>query len=87
MSIPRIKSHFKVFSFSQIIWQKQCEGEVGSNCLVTVDGTDFEIVQSKPVPKISYEYNHNDPGVRYEITVSYIGGDIIWINRLYKSSC
>ena len=44
MSIPRIKSHYKVFSFSQIIWQKKCDGEVGSNCLVIVDGADFEIV-------------------------------------------
>ena len=43
MSIPTTKAHFNSFSFSQIIWQKHFEGDIGNDSLVTVDGTDFAI--------------------------------------------
>ena len=43
MSLPTKKTHYKFVSLSQILWQKQFEGDVENDCLVTVDGTDFEI--------------------------------------------
>ena len=85
MSLPSKKTHYKFVSFSQILWQKQFEGDIGNDCLVTVDRTDFEIQQPKPFSKIWYDYKHNDPGFRYEVAVSIIGGDIVWINSPYKS--
>ena len=85
MSLPTKKTHYKFVSLSQILWQKQFEGDVENDCLVTVDGTDFEIQQPKPFSKIWYDYKHNSAGVRYEVAVSIIGGDIVWINSPYKS--
>ena len=63
------ETHYKFVSFSQILWQKQFEGDIGNDCLVTVDRTDFEIQQPKPFSKIWYDYKHNGLGVRYEVAV------------------
>ena len=72
MPLPTKKTHYKFVSFSQILRQKRFEGDIGNDCLVTVDGTDFEIQQPKPFSKIWYDDKHNGPGVRYEVAVSII---------------
>ena len=85
MSFLTKKTHCKFFPFSYIIWQKRFEGDIANDCLITVDGTDYEIEQPKPFSKIWYDCKHNGPGVRYEVAVSINGGDIVWINGPYKS--
>jgi len=67
----------------QILWANRKLGAIGNEVtFVTVDGTDFRIFEKK-IPCFwtgwfSEKFNH--PGVRYEICVSIIGGDIVWIN-------
>jgi len=67
----------------QILWSNRKLNAVGNEVyFVTVDGTDFRIFeQRKPcfwTGWWSEKFNH--PGVRYEICVSIINGDIVWIN-------
>ena len=55
--------------------------------LVSVDGTDFHI--RKPWPfhesnKDYYSYKLNETGLRYEVGISIIKGDIVWINGPYE---
>lgn len=48
--------------------------------MVTVDGTDFRIEQPTPFKKKWYSFKFNGPGLRYEVAVSILGGDVVWTN-------
>ena len=63
-----------------IKWDKRLKGDVGYECLVSVDGTDFRIPQQSPFSSAWFSHKFNGPGLRYEVGVSIIGGSIVWIN-------
>lgn len=48
--------------------------------MMTVDGTDFRIEQPSPFSKRWYSHKFKAPGLRYEVAVSILGGDIVWTN-------
>ena len=52
-------------------------------CMVTVDGTDFRILEPTPFSPMWYSHKFKGPGIRYEVAVSIKGGDIVWINGPY----
>ena len=47
---------------------------------MTVDGTDFKIQQPQPFCTRWYSHKFKGPGVRYEVALSIVGGDIVWTN-------
>ena len=55
-------------------------GDIGRNCLSTVDGTDFKIRQPAPFWNGWYSHKFNAPAVKYEVGVSIQRGDIVWVN-------
>jgi hypothetical protein len=71
-------------NLSKIVWEKRRNGDIGNDCLVSVDGTDFEIRQKKPFSKAWYSHKFHGPGLRYEVGLSILGGDIVWINGPYQ---
>jgi len=50
----------------------------GSQCLVSVDGTDFKIQEPAPFDKKWYDFKFNHAGVRYEIGICIQTGWIVW---------
>ena len=64
----------------QIEWENRLVDDIGCQCKVTVDGTDFMINQPTPFSKTWYSHKFNGPGVRYEIAVCIQTGDIVWYN-------
>lgn len=47
---------------------------------MTVDGTDFRIEQPTEFSKRWYSHKFKGPGLRYEVALSILGGDIVWTN-------
>jgi hypothetical protein len=62
-------------------------GNTGDVCLITVDGTDFEIWEPRPYNKeenkIWFSSKFKSAGVRYEIGICIKTGHIVWINGPY----
>ena len=72
----------------QIDFDRRLEGDMGNDCLITVDGTDFQIPQ-KGLPKKGNAFaSHKFAGksaLRYELGVSILGGDLVWIQGPYPA--
>jgi hypothetical protein len=50
---------------------------------MTIDGTDFKILEPQPFSTEWWSHKYNGPGVRYEIGVSIELGWIVWVNGPY----
>ena len=53
---------------------------IRDRCKITVDGTDFQIMEPHPFSKRWYSKKFNGPGVRYEVGVAIQTGYIVWVN-------
>ena len=64
-----------------ISWDQREVGAAPWNqCRVSVDGTDFRIMEQFPFDRKWYSHKYNGPGVRYEVAISIATGWIVWIN-------
>jgi len=68
----------------QIVWENRKRLDTGDDCLVSVDCTDFMIVEPYPFRKGWYSQKFCGPGLRYEVAVSLKKGDIVWLNGPYE---
>jgi hypothetical protein len=53
-----------------------------NDCLMTIDGTDFQILQQGTATKGNAFTSHKFTGksaLRYELGVRILGGDLVWI--------
>jgi hypothetical protein len=66
--------------YTVICWANRFQGDVGNLCLVSVDGTDFQIYQWKPFWKGWFSHKFKGPGVRYEVGLCIMTGHIVWIH-------
>jgi hypothetical protein len=60
----------------QIDFKKQQIGDVGSNCLLSVDGTHCPI---EARGKLWYSHKFKKPGVAYELGLCIKTGHIVWL--------
>ena len=65
------------------MWENRKRKDVGNDCLVTVDGTDFRIERQTGNGKSWYSHKFHGSGLRYEVGVSILEGNIVWINGPY----
>lgn len=56
-------------------------GDVGNDCLLSVDGTDFRIAMGYCKPFWSYKFKRS--GLRYEVGLCIKTGDICWWSGPY----
>lgn len=61
----------------QIDWANRTKNDIGNDCLVNVDGTDFRI---RHAGRKFYSFKYKASGLRYEVATSILGGDIVWIS-------
>ena len=70
--------------FIKIQWDNRYAGDVGNDCLISVDCTDFMIGEPFPyarkASKVWYSFKFKGPGLRYEVGLNIKTGDIVWIN-------
>ena len=73
-----------------IVWERRKINDRGDDCLASIDCTDCHFQQilvdnpekpgKKMVNKSLFSYKMNGPGLRYEIGLSLLSNDIVWIN-------
>jgi hypothetical protein len=66
------------FFQKQIVWENHKKGDKGNDCLVSVDGTDFKIAEHGPAFS-SHKFSKKS-GLRYEIALCILTGDIVWLH-------
>jgi len=72
----------------QIDFERRKDGDVLNDCLMTVDGTDFRIPQQGEAEEGNPFGSHKYAGksaLRYELGVSILGGDLVWIQGPYPA--
>ena len=65
------------FRLQQILWENRRRDDMGNDCLVNVDGTDFRIQHAG---RKFYSYKYKASGLRYECATSILNGDLVWIS-------
>jgi len=77
-----------LFPTLQVDFDQRKKMDIGNDCLMSIDGTDFRIPQmGAPVRGNSFA-SHKYVGksaLRYEIGVSILGGDLVWIQGPYPA--
>ena len=56
-------------------------GDIGRDCLLLVDGTDFRIAMGYRKPFWSHKFKKS--GLRYEVGLCILTGDICWWSGPY----
>ena len=68
-------------SLDIINWeQRKVRAAPWNQCRVSVDGTDFRILEQWPFNKRWYSHKYEGPAVRYELAISISTGWIVWVN-------
>ena len=65
----------------QIKFENRLVGDVGKDCLLSVDGTDFRIAKGYSKPFWSYKFKKS--GLRYEVGLCIQTGSICWWSGPY----
>lgn len=70
-----------IYFYSKIKWENRFMNSFpGQNCYVSLDGTDFMILEPTPFEKKWFSHKFKGPGVKYEIGVCIQNGWIVWTN-------
>jgi len=73
---------------TQINFEDQKINNIGNDCLMSIVGTDFRIPQTGEAKTGNWFASHKysfKSALRYEIGVSIIGGDLVWIQGPYPA--
>jgi len=63
-----------------IVWEDRKIGDVGNDCLVSIDCTDCKVPFQKRNPKAFKSHKFpKQSGLRYELAVCIITGSIVWL--------
>ena len=61
----------------RFLWENRKIGDTLNDCLLSVDGTDFQIAMS--YRKEFYSFKFKKSGLRYEVGLNIKTGDICWV--------
>ena len=56
----------------------------GSQCLVSVDGTDFRVQETYPLDPCLFSHKFKGAGLRYEVGICIQTGHIVWISGSFN---
>jgi hypothetical protein len=70
-----------------ILFENHFCGDVGNIGLISVDWTDFRIFNILPFWTGWFSHKFKGPGVRYEVALNIMMGDIVWINGPFPCGC
>ena len=66
-------------SFGKICWENRKDGDMGEDCLVTVDGKDFKTEKQGNV-KIFWGHKFKNSGLHYKFAFCIKSGWLVWIH-------
>ena len=66
---------------TQIVFDDRKKGDIGNDCLLSVDGTDFRLAMG--YNKDFWSYKFKKSGLRYEVALCIKTGDICWWSGPY----
>jgi hypothetical protein len=72
----------------QIIFESHLVNDVGNDCLMTIDGTNFRIQQKGTAKKGNYFASHKYAGkfaFRYKLGVNILAGNLVWTKGPYPA--
>ena len=72
----------------QIDFEDRKINDIGNDCLISIDGTDFRIPQTGEAKTGNWFASHKysfKSALRYDIGVSIIEGDLVWIQGPYPA--
>ncbi len=72
----------------QIVFESRLVKDVGNNCLMLIDGTDFQITQKDPATRGNASASHKYAGKsahRYELGIDILAGNLVWVSRPYPA--
>jgi hypothetical protein len=70
------------------VFESHLEHDVGNDCLMTIDGTDFRIQQKGAARKGNLFGSHKYAGksaLRYELGVDILAGNFVWVEGAYPA--
>ncbi len=67
-------------TFGKIKFSNRLMNQNGSCCLMSVDGTDFQILEPNPFWRGWFSHKFKGPGLRYEVAICIQTGWIVWVN-------
>ena len=67
----------------KIRWENRLLGDPGNIAHVSIDGTDFEILEPHPFSTAWYSHKFKGAGLRHEVGVSIQKGHVVWVNGPY----
>ena len=70
---------FTPYNTKQVLLSNRYKNTNGSECLLTVDGTDFQINEPTPFSPVWYSHKFHGAALRYEFGVSIQTGWLCWI--------
>lgn len=71
---------YKIYNYScKIDWENQKINDIGNDCLMSVDGTDFLLAYRSNDGNL-YCYKFKGPELRYEVSVCLWTSNIVWIS-------
>ena len=70
---------FTPYNTKQVLLSNRFKKTNGSECLLTVDGTDFQINEPTPFDPVWYSHKFHGAALRYEFGVSIQTGWLCWI--------
>lgn len=62
------------------MWENRKKQDIGNDCLVSVDASDCPTTNQGAKTKSFFSFKFRGPGLRYEIGVSIILADIVWVH-------
>ena len=71
---------FSLFLHWKFDWENRKINNIGNNCLVSVDGTDFALAWGSNQQRLSCYKLKGKPGLQYKVAVCLRTSDIVWIS-------
>jgi hypothetical protein len=72
----------------QIVFESRLVKDVGNNCLMSIDGTNFQITQKGPATRGNGFASHKYAGksvLRYELGIDILAGNSVWVSGPYPA--
>ena len=77
------------FTAAQIVFESRLGAhDVGNDCLMSIDGTDFRILQKGAATRGNAFGSHKYAGksaLRYELGIDILAGNLVWVSGPYPA--
>ncbi len=73
----------------QIVFESRLVKDVGNDCLMLINGTDFQITQKGPVMMGNAFASHKYAGKsvhQYKLGIDILAGNLVWVSEPYPTS-